>query len=209
MKKIFLGVAVLVVISLMWMAFVRQPLNPVPEICGTLSEEVPLDFTISKINEDGIELAMANKVSGKEMFIHFNMVNTWKTGRTGLVVQGMNGSSTFKGGRSPQDYLKDEKRISKQEKDFSDFMKDHGGKSVSTYKFKQQLVEEGSGEMYMRMSYDGVSMEMLQILEIPRPITVPAHVSRLFVPEGIVQFQKGTVTFDQNINGFYIPVVIR
>ena len=52
-------------------------------------------------------------------------------------------------------------------------------------------------------------MEMIQTLEIPRPVTLPAHISKQFIDKGIIQFQPGTVAFDGKIKGFYIPVTIR
>ena len=110
---------------------------------------------------------------------------------------------------SPKSYLNDSNREKKGGKDFSDFMKDNKGKNVSTYSFVQTLVEDKKGETYLRMSYAGPAMDMIQTLEIPRPVTVPAHISRKFTSEGIIQFQPGTVAFDPKIKGFYIPVLIR
>lgn len=112
-------------------------------------------------------------------------------------------------GMSPQNYLHDEKRKGNSGKDFSHFMKDRRGQSINTYAFRQALVEGRSGEILMRMSYNGPAMEMIQSLEIPRPVTRPAHISQLFTRNGIIQFQPGTVAFDSKIKGFYIPVAVR
>ncbi|MEZ4993992.1 MAG: hypothetical protein R2824_26440 [Saprospiraceae bacterium] len=88
-------------------------------------------------------------------------------------------------------------------------MKDKSGRSVSGYSFRQTLVEEKSGKVFMRLSYNGPAMEMIQSLEIPHPVTVPAHISKQFTDKGNIQFQRGTVAFDSKIKGFYIPVEIK
>jgi hypothetical protein len=191
------------------MAFVRAPLPPIPAICEELSEEVNMEFSINTMDYTGLELSLNNKVGGQGMFVHFQMANTWKTGRTGLVVKGIKANSDFRGGMAPNKYLDDQKRKGEGKKDFSNFMKDSRGKSVSTYSFKHTLVEGDNGQTFMRMTYNGPAMEMLQTLEIPHPITIPAHISRQFVSKGIIQFQPGVVALDSKIKGFYIPVVIR
>lgn len=209
MKKFAIILSVLVVGSLAWMGFVREPLPPIPEISAVISDEVKLDFDINTMDYSGVELSMKNRIQGKGMYVQFKMDNAWKTGRPGLVLNGIKGNSSFSNGMSPRNYLNDEKRRGNSGKDFSDFMKDKRGNNVSSYSFRQALVEERSGKTYMRMSYSGPAMEMIQTLRIPRPVTIPAHVSRQFIPKGIIQFQPGTVAFDSGIKGFYIPVVIR
>jgi hypothetical protein len=209
MKKFALVFSAILLASFGWMAFVREPLPPIPAICAELSEETELVFSIHTMDYTGVELSLNNKKEGKGMFVHFQMAKTWKTGRTGLVVKNMNASSSLKGGMKPDKYLEDPKRKEKGEKDFSNFMKDKRGKAISTYTFKHTLVEAEDGKTYMRMAYAGAAMEMLQTLEIPHVIPVPAHISKQFVPKGIIQFQPGTYAFDAKINGFYIPVVVR
>lgn len=209
MKKFAIIFSALIIGCLAWMGFVREPLPPLPEIAKTLSEEVKLDFAINTMDYSGVELSMKNKMQGKGMYVQFKMGNAFKTGRTGLVLNGIKGNSGFRNGMSPKQYLENSKRGGKSGKDFSDFMKDKRGQNVSTYTFRQTLVEDRSGKMFMQISYSGPAMEMIRQLEVPRPVTVPAHVSRQFTDKGIVQFQPGTVAFDSKIKGFYIPVVIR
>lgn len=209
MKKVALLALALILISLAWMGFVREPLPLIPEISHPISEKVDMKFSINTMNYSGLELALNEKVGGKGMFVQFKMSNAWKTGRTGLVLTGIKNHSDFNIGMPPTAYLNDDKRKTKKEKDFSNFMKDSRGKAISTYTFAHTLVEDKSGKYYMQMSYQGSAMEMLQMLEIPRPVTVPAPVSRKFMPKGIIQFQPGNVAFDSKIKGFNIPVVIR
>ena len=209
MLKFTFSLVAIALANLAWMGFVREPLPPVPEICAQLSEEVDLDFSISSMNATGVELALTKKVEGKGMYVVFKMANAWKTGRPGLVVSGIRVDSGLQQGMAPQKYLDDPQRKAKQGKDFSDFMKDKRGNAVSRYSFQQALVEGAGGQTFLRMSYDGPAMEMIQTLEIPRPVTVPGHISRQFVDKGVIQFQPGTVAFDPSIQGFYIPVLIR
>lgn len=209
MKKIALFFSTMIVASLAWMGFIREPLPALPVVCAELSERVPLNFVINRMDYTSLEFALADKLDGKGMFLQFSMAKTWKTGRTGLVLSSIREASGFNIGMPPTVYLKDEKRLVKGEKDFSDFMKDSRGKSISTYAFTQQLVEARDGKMYMQISYSGPAMEMLQTLEVSRPLTLPAPVSRKFVSKGIIQFQPGTVAFDDKIKGFSIPVTVR
>jgi len=209
MKTIMILITAFVLTNLGWMGFVREPLPPIPTICAEISEEVGFDFSINTMDYLGLEFSLDEKVEGKGMYVEFKMNNAWKTGRPGLVVNSIKTESRFDRGMSPKKYLEDKKRPKKGNKDFSDFMKDNKGKPVSTYTFKQTLVEGKNGKTFMRMSYDGSEMEMIQTLEILHPITLPAHISRKFNPRGIIQFQRGVVTFDSKTKGFYIPVLIR
>lgn len=209
MKKIIIILAGFIMANLAWMGFVRQPLPEIPEVRAILSEEVTFPFAINAMDYTGVELGLKEKVAGKGMYVQFRMANAWKTGRPGLVLTGIKETGGFGKGMSPQAYLKDDKREKPGGKDFSSFMKDNKGKEVTTYTFKQTLVEGDKGQMFMQMAYAGPPVEMLQTLEVPRPVTVPAHISQRFIPKGIIQFQPGTVAFDRKIQGFYIPVVVR
>lgn len=210
MKLKYTGITLLVLITgiIGWMGLVREPLPPIPEISRVVSNEVSFDFSIESMNYNKVELALDQKIKGKGMFIQFGMANAWKTGRAGLVLNGISGRSSLSG-MSPQKYLDDPKRKEQKSKDFSDFMKDRSGRSLSGYSFNQKLVEGQGGQPYMLISYNGPAMEMIQTLEIPRPITLPAHVSSLFTEKGIIQFKPGTVSFDGKSKGFYIPVQIH
>lgn len=207
----YVGISLLAIVTgiICWMGMVRKPLPPVPDIVSKLSPEVPFDFSINSMDAKSVEFGLNNKIKGKGMFVQFSMANAFKTGRAGLVLNGINSRSTLTRGISPDKYLNDPERKSKKEKDFSDFMKDNRGRSVNSYQFMQTLVEGHGGNPFMLVAYNGPAMEMIQTLEIPRPITLPAHVSALFVDKGIIQFKPGTVTFDTKSKGFYIPVQIR
>lgn len=209
MKKVLIAVALIIAGSITWMAFVRKPLPPVPVIVAVLGDEVPLNFSINNMDLTEIELGMTKPVEGKGLFAQFQMGNSFKTGRAGLVLKGMREIPENKGGMKPDKYLSNSKRKEGGDRDFGNFMKDNKGAVVNTYTFRQTLVKGADGNTYMRMTYDGPEMEMIQLLEIPHPVTLPAHISRLFAEKGIIQFQPGMVTLDEKVAGFYIPVVIR
>lgn len=209
MKNLMLSFVALVLACLAWMGFVREPLPSIPVIRAEVSKDVNLDFSINSLDLSGVELALNNKIEGKGMYVQFQANNTWKTGRPGLIVKGIMTSPGLRSGKPPKEYLKENNGKGKTGKDFSDFMNDNRGNSIATYTFQHTLVEGDNGKTFMRMSYNGPVMDMIQTLDIERPITIPAHVSRQFLDKGIIQFQPGVVAFDSKIKGFYIPVVIR
>ncbi|MEZ4886753.1 MAG: hypothetical protein R3E32_18640 [Chitinophagales bacterium] len=211
MKKVGFFIAGLILLSLSWIGFVREPLPPIPQIAADVSEEVALDFSINSMNKTGIELAMNEKVKGEGMYVQFRMADVFETGRLGLVLYGIKTTSDFKNGVSPKGYMKSEKpaAVNKKGKDLTIFMKDKQGKDISNYSFSQKLVKGKDGQTYMQMTYNGPAVEMLQTLEVARPITLPAPISRKFLPKGIIQFMPGTVALDPKIKGFYIPVAIK
>ena len=112
----------------------------------------------------------------------------------------------------PDEYLADKTRKEKKgkkEKDWEDFMTDRSGKALQGYTFNQTLVEGKDGNTYMQMTYKGNAANMIEQLEIPHPLTIPAHISNQFIDKGILQFNRGTYAYDQKIRGFYIPVTIK
>ena len=209
MKRIGIFTLIFVVVNLAWMGFVREPLPEVPEMLTPISPPVNMKFAINTMSSSGVEMSMNNRSTGKGMFVQFKMSNAWKTGRTGLVVTGINSNSNFSRGMSPRAYVNSPTRKRQTAKDFTHFMKDKQGKTIGSYPINHRLVRAKGGQTYLQLTYKGSAMEMLQTLEVPQPITVPAHISRRFVPKGAIQFQRGTVRFDRRINGFNIPVKIR
>ena len=209
MRRILLFTILFLLANIAWMGFVREPLPPTPEIVEALSPKMPLRFAINKMDYSGVELMLDKRATGQPMFAKFQMSNAWKTGRSGLVLQGIGGASAMKQAMSPQKYVADPKRKAKKSKDFTAFMKDRGGRGITSYTLNHTLVKGKDGRQYMQMTYSGPPMEMIQMLQIPRPITVPGHLARKFVPKGTLQFQRGTVAFDKRINGFNVPVIVK
>ena len=121
----YAGLAILATLAgaLLWMGLVREPLPEIPEILGPVSKEVPFDFMIQSMDYNSVELGLKRSVKGKNMFVKFSMDNAFKTGRAGLVLNGISGQSSMSG-MSANKYLDDPKRKQDKGKDFSDYMKD-------------------------------------------------------------------------------------
>jgi hypothetical protein len=108
-------------------------------------------------------------------------------------------------GMKPSDYEKDEKRESRG-KDFGQFMKDKKGKPVQHYTFVQEVAEAKDGKTYLRMTYDGPDVPMLDILEVKSAITIPPKIAKRFDLDKGMQLETGKFAFDKSINGFWLPV---
>lgn len=202
MKKILATASILVVACLVWLGFNRAPLPPTPEISRVISKEVKLKFKMNKVDYTNVELALSE---GKDdLFVQFSVSDSWKGGRLGLVVDGMSEKSKAKG-RKPSDYEKDANRASKG-KDFGQFMKDKKGKPVQFYTFIQQVAEGKDGKTYLKMTYDGPDVPMLDLLEVKAPVTIPTNVAKRFDLDKGIQLETGTFSFDKSINGFWLPI---
>lgn len=209
MKNILIAIAALLISSVAWMAMIREPLPEIPEIIRPLSEEVPFDFQITSMTASSVEMGLRQKVSGRDMFVKFSMSNAFKTGRPGLILNGLGGRKSLSGGMSAQKYLQEESKSTDKKKGFGDFMRDRRGRSVTTYKLNQMLEEGRDGKTYMLVAHNGPDMNLIQTLEIPRPVTLPKYISQKFTDKGIIQFRPGKVAFDNGAKGFHIPVEIR
>lgn len=207
MKKVLITTILLLVSGFIWMSFNRAPLPPTPEISHLMGKEVSLKFKMNKVDYSQVELGLMEN-GPKGLFIKFSMSDAWKGGRLGLTLDGMNDKS-FNIGMPPTVYMKDDKRKSGGGKDFGHFMKDKGGKPVSAYTFKQSVAQGKDGKMYMKMSYVGPDMPMLDMLEIKRNIPVPQHIAGRFQLGKGVTMKPGKVAFDSSINGFWIPVSLE
>lgn len=204
MRKVLATATVLVIVSLVWLGFNRAPLPPTPEISRVISKEVKLKFKMNKVDYTNVELALAE---GKDdLFVQFSVSDAWKGGRLGLVVDGMDTKSKAKG-MKPSDYEKQAKRESAG-KDFGQFMKDKKGKPVQFYTFIQEIAEGKDGKMYLKMTYDGPDVPMLDLLEVKRSVTIPNKIAKRFGLEKGIQLEPGTVAFDKSINGFWLPIKV-
>ncbi len=210
-KKALIVTGSLLIGAIIWMAFVRKPLPPIPEVNKAISQKVDMNFSIATMELSGLELELNNKPEGKAMYVAFGMGNAFATGRAGLVLKHIGQQPSMKGKMKPDEYLADDKRKNNKGKgrDFSDFMEDNKGRKVSKYSFSHTLVEGKDGNNYMQMTYNGTDMNMIEQLELPRPFTIPAHVSKQFVEKGNIQFNKGTYALDKKTGSFMIPVTIR
>ncbi len=209
MKNILIAIAALLISSVAWMAMIREPLPEIPEILRPVSDEVPFDFQITSMTASSVEMGLKQKVGGKDMFVKFSMSNAFKTGRPGLVLNGLGSRKSLSGGMSAQKYMQEESKSQDKKKGFGDFMRDRRGRSVTTYKLLQMLEEGQDGKTYMLVAHNGPDMNLIQTLEIPRPVTLPKYISEKFTDQGIIQFKRGKAAFDNRVKGFHIPVEIR
>lgn len=205
MKKLLLAFPLLFLALIAWFGFNWYHLPEPPVILRELSPEVKLEFSVNRVDVSEIELSLNGVGADQALFTHFSMSSQWTKGRPGLVLKDMEKTSRMNGrGKDEKAYRQE--HAERSDRDFSRFLNDNQGKAVKTYAFRQTLTEGEDGKTYLRMSYDGRPMPMLQTLQIDQPVAVPAHISRKFIGEGRLQFSKGTVYFDKKINGFWIPV---
>jgi hypothetical protein len=208
MKRGFLFFSFFLLSVLAWFGFNRAFLPAPPEIVRQVSAGVSFSFSINRMDLSEVELALNGASGESALFPHFSMSNEWTKGRPGLVLNAMGTTSRFGNrGKRPDDYLKEIGNGSG--KDFSAFMKDNSGKAVKSYTFRQALSEDKDGKMYMKMSYAGRPMPLIQSLTIKQSTAVPRPVSAKFTNKGQIYFLPGTVYLDRKINGFWIPVEIR
>lgn len=203
MRKFGLSVLILLAACILWFGFNLLTLPAPPSICATLSDEVVLNFTIDKMNISEIEITSTD--GGQPVFIHFSRTNDWAKGKPGLAVTTMARKSTLGNGVAPDQFNRD----NPGNKDFGQFMKDSKGNDVRTYTFRHQIAEGDDGRTYMKMSYDGPKVPLIQLLRFPEDIQVPDHLVQQFEAGGKITFLKGTYHLDRKMNGFWIPVRIE
>jgi hypothetical protein len=85
-------------------------------------------------------------------------------------------------------------------------MKDEKGKAVQFYTFKQAVAEGKDGKMYLKMTYDGPQVPMLDILEVASPVAIPKKIAKRFDLDKDVKLLPGKASFDKSINGFWLPI---
>jgi hypothetical protein len=206
MKKYVVVSVVMLAISFVWIGANRAPLPELPEIDHLVGKEVKLRFKMNKFDQTKVELALAEKKD--KMFVKFSMSDAWKEGRLGLVVDGMSEKS-YGLPLSPSDYAKNEKRESQKGKDFGMFMKDKKGKPVEFYTFSQTVAEGKDGKQYLKMTYEGPDVPLIEMLEVKGPITVPPKIAKRFGLEKDIQIQPGKAAYDRSVNGFWLPVSLE
>jgi hypothetical protein len=156
-------------------------------------QPVGLDFKVSKINTEGVELALA-KQRNREMFVQFS-VSVTEDG-VGVVMDGLTNKSRMNG------------NVSKRHLPDFPFLKASEGEPVLDFAFEHQLARDEAGNPVMRMSYTGIPVPLVRTLTVKRPVTLPPFLSEMFDIEGPIQFQPGVYRVDAEIDGFWIPIKI-
>lgn len=195
--KTRIGIIVLsvfaLVVSLSWMRNDLDTLPLPPENVTELSKTVSLKFKVSNIGSNGVELALNEGGGPNSFYVQFELAANWAKGDFGLVLNNMSEQSKLK-------------PASGQKADIGRFEKDNNGKKVQFYQFDQTLVEGDDGVTYMKMSYAGTPMPMVQSLKVDRDLVLPRHISARFVNKNNLVFKAGQYRLDNSINGFWIPV---
>lgn len=213
MKTLFLSLFALLLTSAAWVNINKMALPASPSICMELSESVPLSFKINSLSPSNIELGLQGTNPAEQLFVRFKMSDTWKEGRLGVVMEamkpvGMESKTPSAAAKGSKTSSKMTHQTQQKQRDLTVFTKDRRGKAVSQYTFVQTLVEGNDGKTYLKMTYEGPDVPMVEILEIHEPVNLPPYLSRKFLKsKQNLQFVPGQYGFDQKIQGFYLPVV--
>ena len=161
-----------------------------------LSPPVNLNFKITQINEDKIEMALTNpggQIPKKDaLYATFRVVSV--SGKRVVALEEFSTRSTLK---APTE--------GKKRPDLP-FLSDARGREVMSFNFEHQLTEGPGGETLMRMRYTGVPVPLIEELIIDKTVTVPAFLQGRFGSKKTLKFGKGTYKFDNSIDGFWIRV---
>ena len=195
--KIRIGIAALfvfaLVISLAWMRNDLDTLPLPPENTTELSKTVNLKFKVSNVSSNGVELALNEGGGPNSFYVLFDLSANWAKGDFGLVLNNMSEQSKIKGTSGPK-------------ADIGRFEKDNKGKNVQFYEFDQTLVKGEDGVTYMKMTYAGAPMPLIQSLKVAKDLVLPRHIAARFVNKNSLVFKAGQYRLDDSINGFWIPV---
>jgi hypothetical protein len=190
--RIFLLAAILM-ISISWLRNDHEVLPSPPSNYSIIGKTVQLKFKVNKKSMNGVEFALNQGQGPNNFFLHFDLSADWAKGNFGLILKDMSEKSMLKSS-------------SGLEADIERFEKDNKGRKINYYQFDQTLVEDESGVFYMKMSYTGSSMPLIESLRIEKDLTLPRHISARFVNKSNLIFKAGTYGLDSEINGFWIPV---
>ncbi len=164
--------------------------------CPTDFRPVDLKFKINKVSTDFLELSLNRGQGPQNLFVQFAFSSGWGRGKWGIVMKGI-GERSKASGKSD-----DQKKVER-------FLKDNSGKPVNFYTLRHEIVEDSKGKTFMKMSWAGPPMPLLDELVVERNFDVPKSLCNRFGVKGGIQFQAGTCRMDKRINGFMIPVNIR
>lgn len=215
MKKILFGVLALLITSASFISFHRTELPPPPVICAELSPKIPMNFKISKIDMTEVEVQLDAPGASEDFFMQLRMGDSWKGGRTGLKINGCSKRSRMKTGTTCSDFKhKMKKRKAAKTRrpaknDFTTFMASKRGQDVDVYEFEYTLTQGKDGILYLKKTYVGPDMPLLNVLEINESVPVPKFISKRFTKKGTLSFIPGNVGLDQRDNSYWIPVKLE
>lgn len=167
-----------------------------PENYNVLASPVNFEFTVTNMKLGSVELGLKDGNNLHDLHCLFELSEDWVKGDFGLVLSDMSANSILPVG------------VGDEEPDISRFEMDNSGKEVKSYSFEQTLIEDDKEQKYIKMSYIGPSMPLIQSLKIKTNIQLPTGISAQFVDANIIEFQAGSYKLDPDINGFWIPVKV-
>jgi hypothetical protein len=188
--------ALLAIPAILVLAFVLYEDVPPENPPGytALSAPVNLNFKITRLNGNRIEMALANPAgevaSGDAMYAVFRVVQVAR--KRIVALESMSTKSTLKeppGQARKPDYP---------------FMRDGRGRDVMNFAFENQLTEGPNGELLMRMRYTGVPVPLIETLVVDETVTLPAFIKDRFGSNQALRFEKGSYDLDNQIDGFWI-----
>ena len=195
MKWFLLISGLLMVSAFSFLHEAPAPEGPSEVYCPTDFRPVDLKFKINKVGSDYLELALNQGQGGQNLFVQFSFASGWGKGKWGIVMKGLGESSKAPG--KPENKEKVER-----------FLKDNSGRPVNFYTLRHEIVEDSKGQTFMKMTWAGPPMPLLDELVVERNFNVPKSLCNRFGVKGSIQFQAGTCRIDKKINGFMIPVKV-
>jgi len=190
---LFVSIALLILVS--WMKLTGPVYPPPPDHYTPISKVVNLKFKIIASDMNSVEMALNEGGGPNNLFATFDLSENWSRGGFGLVLKNLSDRSSLspRSGRKP---------------DISRFEKDNNGRRVEFYSFSQELIQDANGNYFIKMSYVGPDMPLIESLRVDGNFQLPRNIAARFVNNGSIQFQAGNYGLDKSINGFWIPVQV-
>lgn len=176
--------------------FEKESFPEPPDNYVVLSDTVNLEFKVNRMDGISVELSLSEADDSSNYYCLFELSDDWLKGHFGLVLKEMSGSPI----------LKENTGILP---DISRFQKDNSGNNISTYSFDHALAEDDKDVTYIRLSYIGPAMPLIESLQVVKNMSLPGHISERFGLDQDIEFQAGKYGLDTNINGFWIPVLLK
>jgi hypothetical protein len=176
--------------------FDKEDFPEPPDSYTVLAETVSLEFRINRLDGVSVELSLNGAQESENLYFLFELSDDWKKGHFGLVLKDISGSGI----------LNEDSGI---KPDISRFQKDNKGNPVVTYTFDNTLVEDDEGSKYIRLSYTGPAMPLIESLQVAKNMSMPQHISDKFGIKEDIEFQEGKYGLDKDINGFWVPVLLK
>lgn len=176
--------------------FEKESFPEPPENYTEMTGAINLEFKINRMDGISVEMSLSGADESNNLYFLYELSSDWVKGHFGLVLKDVSSSSI----------LEENTGIFP---DISRFQKDNDGNEVKTYSFDNLLIEDDQGMNYLKLSYTGPAMPLIESLQVEKNLVLPVRVSDWFGIEQDIEFQAGKYGLDANINGFWIPVLLK